>query len=181
MVTGQAAATAAVMAIDLQVPVQQVDVKKLQERLKKDPLVNGKPVEVLVDNDDKERVTVNGEWVTVRGGYGRDLFLNKGKMGSDMSVKYRPQLEHKGKYGVYIYLPKIENVASTINFNVFDGKKNRVVSIKPAEIKQLGLTSGEWAELGTYELAKGQNAFVEVTTTGGSGEVIADAVIFKPL
>jgi hypothetical protein len=39
MVLGQSSAIAAVMAIDLQLPLQEVPIKKLQEELKEDPLV----------------------------------------------------------------------------------------------------------------------------------------------
>ena len=70
MVLGQSTATAAVQAIDRQVSVQDVNVKAVQNKLAEDPLVDGSTPEILVDNDDKDLVVIQGAWKKeINGGY----------------------------------------------------------------------------------------------------------------
>jgi hypothetical protein len=181
MVMGQSAATAAVMAIDKQVPVQQLNVKDIQKKLTEDPLLNKAAKEVLVDNDDKENVKTTGDWNNVKGGYGHGLFINKGKTTTTSTAKFTPEIEKNGKHEVYVYVPKIAGRSSQTIFRVFDGKTDKSIVLKTADIKELGLSSGEWVSLGAYNLPKGKNAFVEVSTAGADGVVTADAIIFKPI
>lgn len=181
MVMGQSAATAAVLAIDKKTPVQQVNVQELQKLLKNDPLVNGKPQEILVDNDDERLVTITGDWSRVRGGYGKSMLINNLTSPEPNSVKFSPEIKKNGKYAVYVYIPQTQEIASQVAFNVFDGKKSHPVILKTAEIKKLGLTSGEWVPAGTYDLSPGRQAFLEISSEGADAKVLADAVIFKPL
>ena len=180
MVMGQSAATAATLAIDKRVAVQQVPVKDIQRVLTEDPLVNGKTVEILVDNDHRENVEINGDWNEVKGGYGKSVLIYSGKSPAANTVKFKPEVKKAGKYGVYVYFPKNEKRSGITSFNVFDGLKNTSVNIKTADIKELGLSAGEWINLGTYQLSAGKNAFVEVSTAGSDGIVTADAIILKP-
>jgi hypothetical protein len=181
MVMGQSAATAAVMAIDSGLPVQQVNVKEIQKRLTENPLLNNKPLEVLIDNDDKLNMEIAGDWKHVRGGYSSGLLLFDAKSKKISTAKFVPEIKNNGKHAVYVYIPKLEGRTSQTKYKVFDGKSNHTTLLKAADIKEFGLSSGEWVGLGTYKLAKGKNAFVEVSTEGADGLVTADAVIFKPL
>ncbi len=181
MVMGQSAATAAVLAIDKKLAVQQVNVKDIQKILTEDPLLNKAPLEVLVDNDDKGNVETSGDWKHVRGGYGHGLFINDGKTTTTSTAKFIPEITKNGKHEIYVYVPRIAGRSSQTTFNVYDGKANKSVAIKTADIKILGLSSGEWVSLGAYQLTKGKNAFVEISTAGADGIVTADAVIFKPI
>src|SRR5690606_36837178 len=52
MVLDQSSAVAACLAIDEELPVQEVNVKTLQKILKENPLADGSTAEILVDNDD---------------------------------------------------------------------------------------------------------------------------------
>src|SRR5687767_11572190 len=58
MVLAQAAAAAAVMAIDAKKPVQQIDVTKLQRVLKINPLADNSVAEILIDNEDPTQVII---------------------------------------------------------------------------------------------------------------------------
>lgn len=180
MVLGQSAATAAVLAIDKGIPVQQVNVQQLQARLTGDPLVNGRPREILVDNDDEQLVTISSDWTRVRGGYGKSMLLNKAAFTESSSVKFMPEIKQEGKYEVYVYIPETRDISSHVTFNVFDGKKSSPVILKTADIKKLGLSSGEWVPAGIYSLPAGRKAFLEISGHGADAQVIADAVIFKP-
>ncbi len=181
MVMGQSAATAAVMAINAGLPVQEVNVKELQKRLRENPLLDNKPLEVLVDNDDKENVEFKGDWKNVRGGYKRGMLLFDAKSKNTSTARFTPEITTNGKHEVYVYIPKLEGRTNLTTYNVFDGKENNTILLKSSAIQELGLSSGEWVKLGTYKLAKGKNAFVEVSTESADGLVTADAVIFKPL
>lgn len=60
MVLAQSAAVAACLSIDNGIDVQDVDIARLQEVLRTDPLSDGSVPEILVDNDDKS--CVEPEW-----------------------------------------------------------------------------------------------------------------------
>ncbi len=181
MVMGQSAATAAVLAINANLPVQQVNIREIQKRLAEDPLLNGKPLEVLVDNDDKANMEIAGDWKHVRGGYSSGLLIFNPKAAKPSTAKFVPEIKNNGKHEVYVYIPKLEGRTSQTKYNVFDGKSTRSVLLKTADIREVGLSSGEWVSLGTYNLVKGKKSFVEVSTEGADGIVTADAVIFKPI
>jgi hypothetical protein len=165
MVMAQSAATAAVMAIDGGLDVQNINVTELQNRLAANPLLNNKTLEILVDNDDKDQVIINGNWDNVTGGYGKNLLISK-KSDEKKSVKYIPEIRKKGKYAIYAYISEEENKSSSAySYTVSDGKRNIAVTRNPSDIKVLGTnneSNGEWVNLGTYKLKAGKKAFVEV-------------------
>ncbi|MGV3640184.1 MAG: FAD-dependent oxidoreductase, partial [Adhaeribacter sp.] len=181
MVLGQASALAAVMALDAGVPVQQVSVSRLQERLRQDPLGNGSHPEVLVDNDDSDKVKLTGEWEKIRGGYGRSLYRDLGTGEKNKTVQFYPNIPRSGKYAVYVYFPKVDQRSSRTALRVHDGKKAKALTLETAAIKELGLSSGEWVPLGTYKMNAGSKGFVEVSNKGADGPVLADAVVWVPV
>ena len=187
MVMGQSAATAAVMAIDAGVSVQKIDVAKLQKTLAEDPLLNKKPLEVIVDNDDSDNVIIEGDWQRIpKAGYGKSMLVSNVST-TAKSVKFTPELKHKGKYAIYAYIPMADNkhsFADSYTFLVSEGKTTKTVTITPADFKVLGNnneSNGEWVSLGNYQLTAGKNAFVAVLDKTGKGEAIADAIVFKPI
>ncbi len=182
MVLGQSSATAAVIAIDAKTDVQKVDIKKLQERLKSDPLADGSLFEVLVDNDDSLHVQRKGHWTTEnKGGYGPGLFVHETGNMEMASVRFTPDIPEKGKYAAYIYFPKVAKPASRTLVIIHDGIRNYGISIKESDIRVEGQTSGEWVALGTYNLPQGSKSFTEVSTKDADGKVIADAVVWVPV
>ena len=181
MVLGQSAATAAVQAITTGSTVQNIDVKSLQQKLVSDPLLDGSEPETLVDNDQKEKVSIKGAWETVRGGYGRDVLVASIGANSEHSVTYKPNLAKAGKYELFTYFPNVENKSEQTTFKIGDGKMSKEVTVSEKQIKRIGLSSGEWVSLGTYQLEAGLNTFVEVSSKGSAGKITADAVIWKPI
>lgn len=182
MVLGQSSATAAVMAIDAQTDVQKVDIKKLQDRLKSDPLADGSLFEILVDNDDSLHVQRKGHWTTEnKGGYGPGLLVHETGNKAPASVRFTPDIPEKGKYAAYIYFPKVINPSSRTLVIIHDGNRNYGISIKESDIRVEGQTSGEWVALGTYILPQGSKSFTEVSTKDADGKVIADAVVWVPV
>lgn len=184
MVMGQSAATAAVMAIDAGVAVQNINVKQLQETLATNPLLNNQPLEILVDNDDSEHVSIIGNWEKINAGYGRSMLLSK-TSSDKKSVKFTPEIKKSGKYAIYAYIAEHEgSFSNSFSFNISNGKTLTPRTINPTDIKVLGdnnESNGEWVSLGTYQLKAGKKAFVEVLDVNGKGKAIADVILFKPI
>jgi hypothetical protein len=181
MELAQSAAVAACMAIDKKQTVQQVDVKSLQAYLEKNPMMDGSTPEVLVDNDDMDKVIINGEWTKETiGGYGPSLLVTQSS-GGGKSVQFNPLITEPGNYAAYIYFPKTANASTQTHIIVFDGKTQKEVVIKKSDVLVEGQTSGEWAFLGTYVLGKAGKPFVTVTSKNADGTIVADAVLFVPL
>ncbi len=181
MVLAQSAATAAAMAIDSKVSVQKLDVAKLRDMLSSRPLVDGSIQHVLTDNEDNSKVSISGNWKTVkRGGYGPSLLSSDAAVAGLQSVRFNPVVSKNGKYGAYIYFPKLPGLSSTISLVVSDGKVKKDITLKTADIEVVGQTSGEWVFLGTYDIQKGQKPFVEISNKNADGLVFADAVMMVP-
>lgn len=179
MVLGQSVATAACQAIDTGMPVQKIDVSKLQASLKSNPLADNSPADILIDNDDTQNVEIKGGWQKNSGGYGPSLLTNvPGKTGS---VKFTPQIKSAGKYHVYTYITKISGLADPINYIIYDGTRARPVGVKTSEVSVSGQTSGEWISLGIFNFKTGKKAYIEVLNQKTSkNNIIADAILIVP-
>nr|WP_229321076.1 FAD-dependent oxidoreductase [Larkinella knui] len=183
MVLGQSTALAAVMAIDAKTSVQKVDIAKLQQTLKTNPLADGSTPEILVDNDDKTLTTATGPWrleTKSKGGYGPSYLIHEGQGTEAASVRFTPTIVKAGKYRIYTYFPRLAKSASELGITVSDGKNQKSIPIKPADIVVVGQTSGEWVSLGEYDLPTGKTASVEIAVKQADGPVVADAVLFVP-
>jgi len=188
MVLAQSAAVAACMAIDNKQTVQQVDVSKLQQVLKDNPLLDGSIPDVLVDDDDKQSVQIEGNWQRqtseekqgYTGNYGPSMLV-AGKSSEKQTVKFIPAIKTQGTYMLYAYFPKIPQSATSTYFIVFDGRVSKEVVIDNSAVQVEGQTSGEWVSLGTYVLPQGSQSFAAVTNKGADGAIVADAVLFVPL
>lgn len=183
MLLGQSSAVAAVLAIDSKTSVQEVEVKKIQDVLKNNPLADGSLPEILVDNENKENLTIEGEWKTekIKGCYGLSLLSDESKGASKKSVHFNPTISVAGKYKLFAYFPQVAKASSTVNITIFDGKKSKQITVKPNEIKIEGQTSGEWVSLGTFRLPKGKKSYVGISNQNTDGVVVADAVLFVPI
>lgn len=181
MVLGQSAAVAASLALENGNDVHQVDIKKLQAKLKADPLMNGKTPEVLVDNDDKTGVTVIGNWqVLKKGAYGSSMLVDSSKGKEAKSIQFAPAISTDGDYQVYIYIPKLKEMSSQIPIEINSTGGNKSIVIKPAEIIVEGQTSGEWVSLGTHKFSKDQKGYVAISNANADGYLPADAILFIP-
>lgn len=182
MVLGQSAALAAVQAIDKKTDVQLVDVSALQNQLKTDPLSNGTRPEILVDNTDSARIKVSGRWSVKKGGtYGPDA-LYAPVQDQPRSVTFTPPVAKAGEYTLYTYvLPKITKASAVTNWEVFDGKNKKEITIRLADVIVNGQTNGEWVSLGTWQLPAGDKTTVTLTNKNANGTIVADAVLLVPV
>ena len=179
MVLAQSAATAASVAIDSKTSVQSADVEKIQGMLVANPLADNSTPEILVDNDDAQHVTVNGDWnKETRGSYGPSMFTDHSKGVAEKSVRFSPEIKKSGRYHIYTYVPRLPGHATVTPVKVNDGRSTKAVKIMSETVKVEGQTSGEWVDLGTYQLKAGTGAYVEIGNTKADGAVVADAVLF---
>lgn len=180
MVLGQSAATAAILAIDSDVSVQEVEIDKLQKLLTENPYVDGRAPDILVDNDDKEFVHAVGDWSISRGGYGVNQMLAT-PTGEAKSVQFKPNIPKLGTYEVFVFVAKNPKRSKKTEFDIFDGSENKKFVLETDSIKELGLSSSEWVSIGRYTLPKGNSSYVEVSNRNADGLVVVDAIIWKPV
>lgn len=179
MVLGQSSAMAAVQAIDRNLSVQKIDVSRLQQQLKSDPLADGSTPDILIDNNNTNKVQIKGNWtVQKKGGYGPDYFEAPEDADTTRSVRYNPGLATNGTYDVYAYYPKVGSPDIETVVKIFDGKEHKTILIKSAEVKVLGQTSGEWVSLGKYSFSGSNQPYIEIKSNGT--KAVADAVLLVP-
>ena len=183
MVLGQCTATAAVHALEQNVPVQRIDIAKLQARLKDDGQVlewefSGRSPKslpgVVVDDTQAEKT---GAWVAsssvpgyIGNAYLHDNNADKGKS----SVKFAAKLPRAGKYTLRIAYTPNPNRATNVPITIAtkDGEKTAKLDQKkkPAE--------DGFATIGTYEFDT--ESSVTIGNAGTDGHVIVDAVQWLP-
>ncbi len=183
MVLTQSSALAASLAIDDKKSVQKIDVAGLQKKLKMNPLLDNKPADILVDDQDSLQIMRTGNWKrehNPRGSYGPSWLLDDSKGAEKKSVRFVPEVVSAGTYQVYAYFPMIEEASSQTVITVAVGKQVKELVIKQAAIRVEGQTSGEWVSLGEYDFPSGKTGYVEIFNTGADGIVVADAILLVP-
>jgi hypothetical protein len=182
MALAQSSAVAACLAIDNKQSVQDVDVKQIQQILAENPLADGSVPEIVIDNEDEEMVTLMGEWskITSPRGYGPSFLIDSSGHVNEKSARFTPQIVRTGGYNIYFYYSRNPAAASEVQIDIFDGKTKDVHRIQKEDIQIVGQTSGEWVHLGFYELPGGSSSYVEISSRGADGVVLADAVLFLP-
>ena len=182
MILGQSAATAACLALDDNVSVQNLDYRRLRAQLLADDQRLGSAaadpdtIELVVDNADSSGVEIEGTWISsssVTGYQGVNYLTdnNAGK-GPASYVRFTPSLPASGDYAVYLRWTTHANRASNVPVAIQHASGTASV---PVNQRTNGNT---WALLGTHSFSAGNLGSVTVGTTGTDGYVIADAVRF---
>jgi hypothetical protein len=189
MVLGQSAATAACLAIDDKVPVQDVTYAKLQKRLLADgqvlkwtgpqrtPPVDPKSLPGIVLDDGDAKLT--GTWLRSRSvpGYVGQHYLHDNNADKpNKSAVFKTTIPKAGKYDVRISWTPNPNRASKVVVSVVHAKGVRVLFVNQKKKPNLGI----FQSLGVYEFAAGKIGAVMITNGGTDGHVIVDAVQFLP-
>ncbi len=182
MVLGQVSGLAAAMALDAGKPVQDIDVDALKTRLQKDPLQNGTPPDLLVDNSDSSMVSIEGNWEKLSYWMGQnktDHLLHQPSEGEAM-VTFSPDLGLEPlTYDVYLYVPR-----KPWNDTTFAGYSHRtLVKVKSggevtSRTIDLDAHIFDWAPVGTFHLKKGD--FIRIVANDPLYPVPADAVLLVP-
>jgi hypothetical protein len=184
MVLAQSAAVAATLAIDQNKAIQDIDVAELQEIKRTDPLADGSPAEIIIDNNDPDHVTVTGTWYTSNNrnlSYGLNFFYEDSKGATPKTVRYTPDIQIDGDYEIYAYYPKVALATTYTVFTVFDGRESLERRVHKGEASAAGQSGGDWVKIGTYHLNKDENSYVEISNRDADGEVVADAILFLPV
>ncbi len=189
MILGQSAATAAVMAMEMDKPVQDLPYAKLRERLLADGqvleqarapsaagAVDPKSLPGLVVDDGQGKF--EGEWKESRvhprflgSGYRHDDNAGKGVK----KARWELGLPKPGRYEVRLACPHHANRATNVPVRVTHAGGTAEVKVdqrKEPPIDRLFVSLGTWDFAGT--------AVVEVTTEGTDGYVVVDGVQFVP-
>lgn len=181
MVLSQVAGVAAGIAIDQAITVQQVDYKKINSKLLRDPLLDGSTPDLIIDNLAKT-VKKEGNWDLKPGHiYGPNAFFYTSSQQSTAAITFYAEGLKAGDYEVFSYYPVIDQGSSKTSVQVFDGQQSHSHTILKSDIHVVGQTSGEWVSLGKYSIKEGTKPFVRISNLNADGIVVADAILFKPL
>lgn len=191
MVLGQSAATAAALAIDAKVSVQDLDYARLKERLLADgqvldfespPMPNVAPITkeklggIIVDDTEAELVGFDSEGHTTPGFVGRGYHHDGDKAKGQQRARFVPELNAAGEYEVGITYNALNNRATNVPVIVHhaDGETKVVVNQRRAPSEGNNLHS-----LGKFKFQAGKSGWVEIRNDGTDGHVIIDAVRFN--
>jgi len=190
MILGQSGATAAVLAMEEDRPVQDVAYSALQKKLLEDGQVleyadSSKPKAakggvdvkslpgVVVDDDDAE---LTGEWQQssassgyVGSGYRHDGAAKDGKA----AARFRGKLPAAGRYEIFLASPPNGNRSSKAAVEIQSAGGTKVI-----HVDQRKPPAGEtpFASLGIYDFTAEGPAVVTITNAGSDGYVVIDAV-----
>jgi hypothetical protein len=185
IILGQSAATAAAIALDDNVPVQEVDYSRLQKRLLADKQVLDLPRRaaakavsvkslpgVVVDDDQAE---LTGSWSSAAtvGPYLGTGYRHDGDSGKGTkSALFRAKLE-PGRYDVRVAYPANPNRSTAVPVVVRHAGGTARVTVNEQKPAPIG---GLFVSVGTYNF-DGEGS-VEVRNEGTTGHVIVDGVQF---
>ncbi len=186
MVLGQSSATAAALAIDDNVAIQQLDYKKLKARLLADrqvlewtgPVTGGrdpKSLGGLVVDDAQAELT--GDWTQstaiggfIGAGYRHDGNTDKGKK----SARFTFKLERPGRYGVRVAYTPNANRATNVPVAISSSDGEKTVTFNEREKPE----KDGFHSLGAYRFDK--SATITISNAGTDGFVVIDAVQLVP-
>jgi hypothetical protein len=194
MIIGQSAATAAAMAIDAEIAVQDVPYAKLRERLLKDGQVlefrgpagdasdagaidPAKLPGIVIDDDNAMRT---GAWTDSRAsakfvgrGYRHDGNTQDGKS----SAVFETRLPKSGRYEVRLAVPHNANRASNAKVEIHHAAGSKIVTINQ---KHRPPIDNLWISLGTYDFTVDRRAAVIISNDRADGYLVIDAVQWLP-
>ncbi|RAO06951.1 FAD-dependent oxidoreductase [Micromonospora noduli] len=177
MILGQAAATAASLALAGNLAVQAVSVPALQTRLRQDGAVLewGSTSEVILDNAASSGITRAGTWLrsTSIGGYYGPDYEHDGNTAKGVNrLRFRPSLPASGSWTVQLRWTADPNRATNVPVDIAysGGLVTRTVNQRQS--------GGQWVPLGTYQFTAGSDGSVLIRTEDTDGHVVADAVRF---
>ncbi|HEV7279460.1 MAG TPA: FAD-dependent oxidoreductase [Pirellulaceae bacterium] len=185
MILGQSAATAAAMAIDGKLDVQDVPYSHLREKLLADgqvlehesdkSLVPSKLPGVVVDD---RQAKMTGAWASsasikpyVGAGYLHDNDTAKG----ELTARFEAELD-PGTYEIFVYYTSSSNRASNVPVELDFGREGEKIVIDQRQ----GTSAEKPAKsLGVFHC--GGKTAVTVSNAGTDGHVVVDAVQFVPV
>jgi hypothetical protein len=191
MILGQSSATAAAMAIDGNVPAQEVDYAKLRARLLADQQVLDWPgaraeatpakLEGIVLDDSDAKKT--GDWTRssavshrVGTGYVHDNNARKG----EAAITFTPIIPREGTYEIFVVFTPHANRARNVPLLI------SIVGLPQETVKEVRRivdqrTGNGLASLGRHRLPKGHGVSVVISNKDTDGYVVADGLQILPV
>jgi len=193
MILGQSAATAAVLAMDGNLAVQDVPYAKLREQMLKDGqvleyasaapggkaksakgFVNPKQLPGVVVDDEDAQLT--GDWKTssaapsyIGNGYKHDGAAKDGKF----TARFATKLAKAGHYEVFLAYPPNANRASKVAVEITHAGGKETVFVDQRKTPAI---DDRFHRLGRFDFTADQPAIVTISNTGADGYVVVDAV-----
>jgi cell wall-associated NlpC family hydrolase len=127
----------------------------------------------VVDNDTEGRFDAPPGW-SERSGIGQygDTYAHSGTTEDGAPARFMVEVPATGTYSVYARWPARDGNSATARFGV-----STTTGVEWTEVDQRR-DGGFWVKLGVYEMEAGDGYAVQVAQgSGGSGEVVADAVV----
>lgn len=192
MVLGQSAATAAVLAIDNAVSVQDVTYDKLRGRLiaDKQALVWKGPAPrsvtrlnpqdlpgIVLDDESMERVGVWLPSASVGGFVGSRYWHDNNESQGEKSVRFQHQVQDAGEYEIRLSYTANPNRATNVLVEVQYGDRKKAVRVNQRKTPPIDQA---FISLGKVQLSKKSNLVVTISNSDATGHVIADAVQLLP-
>lgn len=190
MILGQSGATAAVLAINGNLSVQDIAYTRLREELLKDGQVlehtdAGKAVSaksyidpkrlpgMVVDDDDAQ---LTGNWQIsgasshfIGNGYRHEGSAKDGKA----SARFTAKLPEAGRYEVFLGYPPNTNRSSKVAVEIRSSGGTKTVHV---DQRKAAVGKDSFHSLGVYEFAADTPATVTISNSGSDGYVVIDAV-----
>lgn len=169
---GQASGLAAAMAG--RGSVQEIDVPALCDRLVKDPCLDGKGPDILIDEGSEYLTVPEENWKLLhRGGcYGKGYYEYYGT-GEANGFEYRIPEILAGEYDFYLF--EQNHGCPQTKYVVSIGDMTDEVIFDRTKFVVEGQAAGEWFKLGTYSLKKGQGG--SITLSSEVAGLHADALL----
>lgn len=186
MVLGQVAAIAAGMAIDDSTVVQKIDLKKLQDILINDPLLNGSKPEIIIDNSESDKISFSESIQLENTAWEDKAYKQNYLLSSDSDemteriIRFNLQVNEAGLYKVYYYCPSIFHksgsgkVLGQLPLTIKSDENKVLVKIPFAK------SAASWAYCGEFALSPSNENYLEVDQSGKKGSFAADALLLIP-
>jgi hypothetical protein len=183
MVLGQVAAIAANEAMNKDLSVQDVDYKNIKNIMETNPLLDGTPPDILVDNNDAEHMKVQGAWDTAShwmSQYKHNYLISEEPSGNEL-VDFHAEAEREGSYHIYFYVPR-GNRGSPLKYSQdaqITIETNDEETMVPVNLQK---NRHHWVSLGIFNLTQGEQVSVTIRPDQlAPGAIIADAVLIVPV
>jgi hypothetical protein len=192
MVLGQSAATAAVLAINAKVDIQDIDYAALRKQLladgqileytgpKRNPVRSIDPKSLTGIVVDNTAARTEGAWessASISGFVGGDYLHDGDASKGSLSIQYTPDLPRPALYEIRVYYTASSNRAAEVPVTVEIAGKKKTVTINQKVTPKVG----DYIPIGAHSCPAGKLTSVTISNAGTTGYVVADAVEFVPV
>jgi hypothetical protein len=185
MVLGQSAALAACMAIDNDSKVQEIDVSPLQHLLETDPFLDGKPLEIVLDDNDQQGIYLTGNWTKIERNEIPQPYRSTYRLlthaDEKASALFKPIVKEPGFYDVFIYHPFTMGINQHSLKTVYRVTSGDTIQDITVDFTQYPINQfwGEWVKLGTWHLSDHNQTHIELLGAQSQPPLVVDAMVLS--